>query len=258
MSWQAVEKIWASSLESHEKAVMAPTASHANKDGGNCHPSARTIAEKASLSDRQVRRVWADMRERGILEVVEWEQGTRAVTYRIRFDRLPSGTPDTDVKGKDEKTGILSGTLDAHVTPDVDVTPDAHVIPPLTPTSATLDTHVKENHQEPPLNQHISGAKTRKRTTFKKPDQKEVTEYFLERNSSKLESEKFYDHFESNGWKVSGRTKMKDWKAAARNWIRNVPEFNRNGKSGDLPESGVIKTKSGREIRYGVKQQSRR
>lgn len=31
----------------------------------------------------------------------------------------------------------------------------------------------------------------------------------------------FYDHFSSNGWKVGGKTKMVDWKAAVRTWIRN-------------------------------------
>lgn len=30
----------------------------------------------------------------------------------------------------------------------------------------------------------------------------------------------WFDHFNSNGWKVSGRTKMVDWKAAARNGAR--------------------------------------
>ena len=31
----------------------------------------------------------------------------------------------------------------------------------------------------------------------------------------------FRDHFQSNGWKVGGRTKMKDWKAAFRKWVRS-------------------------------------
>lgn len=35
----------------------------------------------------------------------------------------------------------------------------------------------------------------------------------------------WYDHFQSNGWKVSGKTVMKDWKGAARNgfrrWLRD-------------------------------------
>ena len=35
-----------------------------------------------------------------------------------------------------------------------------------------------------------------------------------------IDVEHFHDHFTSNGWKVSGRTPMKDWKAAMRNWAR--------------------------------------
>lgn len=30
----------------------------------------------------------------------------------------------------------------------------------------------------------------------------------------------FYDYYESNGWRV-GKTPMKDWQAAIRNWVRN-------------------------------------
>jgi hypothetical protein len=51
-----------------------------------------------------------------------------------------------------------------------------------------------------------------------------------------MEAERFYDHFTSNGWKVSGRAAMKDWKAAARNWIRNSKNFN-NGKSSTTEKS---------------------
>lgn len=36
-----------------------------------------------------------------------------------------------------------------------------------------------------------------------------------------FDAEAFHDHFTSNGWKVSGKAPMKDWKAAARNWARN-------------------------------------
>jgi len=32
-------------------------------------------------------------------------------------------------------------------------------------------------------------------------------------------AERFHNHFESNGWKVSGRAAMKDWKGSLRNWI---------------------------------------
>ena len=36
-----------------------------------------------------------------------------------------------------------------------------------------------------------------------------------------------WDHYVSNGWKISGRAPMKDWKAALRNWKRNESKFSR-------------------------------
>ncbi len=39
------------------------------------------------------------------------------------------------------------------------------------------------------------------------------------------EAEGFFDHFESNGWKVGGKAPMKSWQAALKNWKRRVPEF---------------------------------
>lgn len=70
-----------------------------------------------------------------------------------------------------------------------------------------------------------------KRGVFTPPALEELTDYMVERGlhqaTAQRESETMHDHFESNGWKVGGKTKMKCWKAAARNWIRRRPEFNR-------------------------------
>jgi hypothetical protein len=57
------------------------------------------------------------------------------------------------------------------------------------------------------------------------PSLKYVKIYFDEKGVSAIEAEKFFNYFESNGWLVGGRAKMKDWKAAARNWILNIPKF---------------------------------
>ena len=38
--------------------------------------------------------------------------------------------------------------------------------------------------------------------------------------ANQIEAARFYDHYESNGWKV-GKNPMKDWKATIRNWERN-------------------------------------
>jgi hypothetical protein len=61
-----------------------------------------------------------------------------------------------------------------------------------------------------------------------KPTLEETQIYFLEKNFPEVEAQRFFNYFESNGWLVGGRTKMKDWKAAARNWMLNAKKFSKN------------------------------
>lgn len=55
---------------------------------------------------------------------------------------------------------------------------------------------------------------------FKKPNLKELKEYFL-KLEVKDESEMMFDFYESKGWRV-GKNSMKCWKSAARNWARRT------------------------------------
>lgn len=57
------------------------------------------------------------------------------------------------------------------------------------------------------------------------PNLEQVKEFFKEKNKTDLDAEKFFNHFESNGWLVGGKSKMKNWQAAARNWILNSEKF---------------------------------
>ena len=57
------------------------------------------------------------------------------------------------------------------------------------------------------------------------PDWELVMTFFKDKQIPLVEAEKFYNHFQSNGWLVGGKSKMKDWKAAARNWILNSNKF---------------------------------
>lgn len=61
-----------------------------------------------------------------------------------------------------------------------------------------------------------------------KPTLEEAQIYFLEKKFPEVEAQRFFNYFESNGWLVGGRTKMKDWKAAARNWMLNTKKFSKN------------------------------
>ena len=52
-----------------------------------------------------------------------------------------------------------------------------------------------------------------------------IIEYFAFKESSETEANKFFNYYSSIGWLVGGKTKMKDWKASARNWIMNQNKF---------------------------------
>lgn len=67
---------------------------------------------------------------------------------------------------------------------------------------------------------------------FIKPSVKDIADY-CNNNNYNIDAERFYDYYESKGWKV-GKAPMKDWKAAVRMWSRNnkdqkpqskVPDF---------------------------------
>jgi hypothetical protein len=66
-------------------------------------------------------------------------------------------------------------------------------------------------------------AKNLKEMTIPLPG--EVNEYFASQNSDSIEGEKFFNYYTSNGWKIGGKAKMKNWQAAARNWLLNVARF---------------------------------
>src|SRR5690554_966189 len=70
-----------------------------------------------------------------------------------------------------------------------------------------------------------------KRKRFIPPELKEVKTFFQENKSSYQVAETFYNHFESNGWLVGGRAKMKNWKAAARNWITRDEKYQAQNRS---------------------------
>lgn len=68
------------------------------------------------------------------------------------------------------------------------------------------------------------------------PDLEDVVDFFKKLDKPFIEAEKFYNHFQSNGWLVGGKSPMKDWKAAARNWIINADKFNNKNRHPELVE----------------------
>jgi hypothetical protein len=69
------------------------------------------------------------------------------------------------------------------------------------------------------------------------PSLSEVQKFFEAQRYPPIEAAKFFNYFESNGWLVGGKTKMKDWQAAARNWILNTGKFSNSPKPSYLHAS---------------------
>jgi hypothetical protein len=79
---------------------------------------------------------------------------------------------------------------------------------------------------------------------FSKPTSGEVSDYFTSKMCSALEAEKFYNYFESNGWLIGGKAPMKNWYAAANNWIMNIDNFKNHGKHKQESKSSNISDKT--------------
>ena len=73
------------------------------------------------------------------------------------------------------------------------------------------------------------------------PTLEEVKEYCSERGN-KVDPERWFDYYTSNGWKV-GKNPMKDWKAAVRTWER-TDEGRANKKTGfGGPPEGLARSR---------------
>jgi len=88
-----------------------------------------------------------------------------------------------------------------------------------------------EGEEEVDGEEKAKGLRSRK-DNAKTPYLSEAIAYGADIGMSSEEVKSWFDHFESNGWKVSGKTPMKDWKAAMRNGKRYAQTFStpKNGK----------------------------
>ena len=107
----------------------------------------------------------------------------------------------------------------------------------------------KEKEIELDTKANKSPTKTKR---FVKPTLSEIEQYCIERNNN-VDAQHFYDHYESNGWKV-GKNAMKDWKACVRTWERNgydKPIKKKNNKQDTLNDMRDLMNEYG-----GVNEQS--
>lgn len=87
------------------------------------------------------------------------------------------------------------------------------------------------------INNNINIIKKKKIKKQGKPETLiQVLEYFSTIDGTDADAHEFYDYFQSNGWKVGGRTPMVDWEASARNWMRRKSQY-KNQKTNESTTS---------------------
>ena len=72
----------------------------------------------------------------------------------------------------------------------------------------------------------------------KPPTEDEAIEFFTANGSTAQEAKSYFDYYSANGWKV-GKNSMKDWKAAARNWIRRAGEYSNTSSKQPISKAEV-------------------
>jgi len=60
------------------------------------------------------------------------------------------------------------------------------------------------------------------------PTWEEVSAHFQKHGYPESEAQKYLNYYDSNGWLVGGKTKMKNWQAAASNWMLNSTKYQKN------------------------------
>lgn len=89
------------------------------------------------------------------------------------------------------------------------------------------DTSKRASEEEEEVGRGIKEEEKGKKARFRAPSPAEVDEYAriyaaskdLDLDSTDFDPERFVDFYAQKGWMV-GRTRMKDWKASVRNWVR--------------------------------------
>ena len=134
MSVRVSNWVWQRSAQSGSSlVVMLALADHAHDDGGGAYPSVKSLAEKARMSERQVRRILHQVRDDGEIEIALREGLGKVNVYRFTFwskrdeevegqdpPQLPSETVmgDRIPDDTDNESGESSAESDGMPTPD--------------------------------------------------------------------------------------------------------------------------------------------
>ena len=186
---------------------------------------------------------------RPFLQIANWRKHQRP-----HYKEIPSEIPELPENYQQEQIAMYTQS-------DLDLTSDQvqpnhpHIDPPLTlnPLPLTLNPSklVTPEKSEPEIEFEPKPKPKPKpekspKQKFIKPTLQEVRDYILE-NDYPVDPEKFFYHYESNGW-VQGKNKpVKNWKACVQTWIKNANTYSQDKNNGG---SGTKNSNSTRAERH--------
>jgi len=164
-----------------EKALLAEIDSFTG-DGKSFYKSNETIQEEYQISRPTISKAFKKLEDMGFIKI-EFDGRRRKITYQAEGNFFTGRRKES--YGQTVKFLPAEGKNSTSIN--------------------TVKEHTKEHSK------NVGG--------FASPNLEECMSNFELAGSTKDEGEKFFNFYESKGWLV-GKTKMKDWKAAARNWIK--------------------------------------
>jgi Mn-dependent DtxR family transcriptional regulator len=196
------DEVWNdTSLSLFERCFMGKIMALAQKDGV-CWAGDKRLAEYMTVTPSYIRKAIRKLKETGHLKVKGYGQSRKLV---------PNGTSSNRNKFQMEQN---LGQME-------------HLVGTIGTKVGTNGPHTIEHTIEDTIEPTIE----RKRTKNKPKDLDEVLEAFNEVGADESEAMAFFDYYEANGWTQGKNKPIKDWKAAARGWIRRSHQFKRNEKS---------------------------
>lgn len=112
-----------------------------------------------------------------------------------------------------------------------------------TSSETTSETNLKQPVEQP-LKHNINNNKhdLKKNKQGLPENEFEVLEYFKKENVPVVEGSKFFNHYNSVGWKLGGKMKIVNWQSLAKKWILNVELL--AGEESVFPKDNLKTTKN--------------
>lgn len=269
MSAEATFWAWRQNVKSSYKLTLLALANCHNENTGQCNPSIAYISKTTGLNKKTIISALEQLEEMGL--IVPKKQNGKGSHYRL----LTSTENGTGAQGSmANKTGTKNGTTkngttQKRVYPKTVPVPKTGLpkngtgtgtkngtapVPKTVPESIkNLKIESKNNIISDQSNNLLADKPQPTPKNFIKPNLDQIANYFSTKTDwdylkcSDL-ANRFFDHYETNGWRV-GKSPMKNWEAACRTWIRNNHQFSLDQKSNEL---GFVDKHTDKTWREGV------